>query len=40
LGKLEEHGHCEVEVLARRVAPAAIVVGQGVVGRAEVGGCD
>jgi hypothetical protein len=29
-----------VKVLPRRVAPSAIVAGQGVVGRAEVGCCD
>ena len=40
LGDLEEHGHGEVEVGARRVAPAAIVAGKGEVGRAEVGGGD
>ncbi|BAS87106.1 Os03g0822033, partial [Oryza sativa Japonica Group] len=40
LGDVEEHGHGEVEVGARRVAPAAVVGGEGVVGRAEVGGGD
>jgi hypothetical protein len=38
LGDVEEHGHGEVEVGAGRVAPAAVVGGQRVVGRAEVGG--
>nr|GMC79049.1 hypothetical protein GW17_00028899 [Ipomoea batatas] len=33
---LEEHGHCEVEVGARGVAPPAIVVGKGEIRRAEV----
>ena len=40
LGDLEEHGHGEVEVGPGRVAPAAIVGGESVVGRAEVGGGD
>ncbi|KAK3005132.1 hypothetical protein RJ639_017856 [Escallonia herrerae] len=40
LGYSEEHGHGKVEVGARRVAPPAIVVGQVIVGRAEVGGSD
>ena len=38
LGDVEEHGHGEVEVGARGVAPAAVVAGLGEVGRAEVGG--
>ena len=38
LGDSEEHGHGEVEMGAGRVAPAAVVVGEGVVGRAEIGG--
>ncbi|CAA7389706.1 unnamed protein product [Spirodela intermedia] len=40
LGDLEEHGHGEVEVGTRRVAPAAIVGGEGKVRGAEVGGGD
>lgn len=40
LGNLEECGLGEVEVLARRVAPAAVVVREGRVGRAEIGGGD
>lgn len=32
----KEHGHGEVEVRTRRVAPAAIVVWKSVVGRAKV----
>ena len=35
---MEEHGHGEVEVRAWRVAPAAVVGGERVVWRAEVGG--
>ncbi|RWW59243.1 hypothetical protein BHE74_00033834 [Ensete ventricosum] len=37
---LEEGGLGEVEVLQGRVAPSAVVVGEGVVGGAEVGGGD
>ncbi|RWW08953.1 hypothetical protein GW17_00027587 [Ensete ventricosum] len=40
LGDLEEHGHGEVEVGAGRIAPPAIVRGERVVGRAEVGSRD
>ena len=40
LGDLEEHGHGEVEVRPRRVAPAAIVTWESKVGRTKVGGCD
>lgn len=40
LSDLEKHGHGKVEVGARRVAPAAIVVGQSEVWRTEVGGSD
>jgi hypothetical protein len=40
LGDVEEHGHGEVEVRAGRVAPAAVVGGERVVWRAEVGGRD
>lgn len=40
LGDLEEHRHGEVEVGARRVAPATIVAGKSVVRWAEVGGGD
>ncbi|RWW00135.1 hypothetical protein GW17_00036925 [Ensete ventricosum] len=40
LGDLEEHGHGEVEVGAGRVAPAAVIGGESVVGGAEVGGRD
>nr|GLL26840.1 hypothetical protein GW17_00027587 [Ipomoea trifida] len=39
-GDFEEHRHGEIEVEAGRVTPAAIVVGQGEVGRAEVSGGD
>ncbi|URE23233.1 hypothetical protein MUK42_03227 [Musa troglodytarum] len=39
-GDLEEDGHGEVEVGAGRVAPPAVVGGESVVGRAEVGGGD
>lgn len=39
-GDLQEHGHCEVEVGARGVAPPTIVVGEGVIWRAEVCGSD
>jgi len=39
-GDFEEHGHGEVEVRARGVAPAAIVVGKSVVRGTEVGGSD
>nr|GMC93697.1 hypothetical protein Iba_chr05bCG4860 [Ipomoea batatas] len=39
-GDSEEHRHGEIEVEAGRVTPAAIVVGQGEVGRAEVSGGD
>jgi len=35
-GDFKEHGHGEVEVRTRRVAPAAIVVGKSVVRRAKV----
>jgi hypothetical protein len=35
---VEEGGFGHVEVRARRVAPAAVVAGEAVVGRAEVGG--
>lgn len=37
---LEEHGHGEVEVGTRRVAPAAIVIGKSVIRGAEIGGSD
>jgi hypothetical protein len=37
---VEEHGHGEVEVGAGRVAPPAVVGGERVVRRAEVGGGD
>ncbi|RWW07706.1 hypothetical protein GW17_00028899 [Ensete ventricosum] len=40
LGDLEEHGHGEVEVGARRVAPPTVVGGERVVRRAEVGSRD
>ena len=40
LSDLEEHWHGEVEVGARRVAPATIVTGKSEVGWAEVGGGD
>ena len=40
LGDLEEHGHGQVEVCARRVAPATVVVGKRVVWWAKVGGRD
>ena len=39
-GDFKEHGHGEVEVRARRVAPAAIVVWKSVVRGTEVGGGD
>lgn len=39
MSDLEEHGHGEIEMRARGVAPAAVIVWQGVVGRAEIGGC-
>lgn len=38
LGDFEEHRHGKVEMGARRVAPAAVVVGQGVIRRAEICG--
>jgi hypothetical protein len=38
LGDLSEHRLSEVEMQLRRVAPPAVVVGECVVGRAEVGG--
>lgn len=39
---LHEHWHGEVEVLSRRIAPAAVVIGLCIVWWAEVGGsyCD
>ena len=40
LSDLEEHGHGEVEVGPRRVAPAAVVAGKGKVGRAKIRGGD
>ncbi|KAF7816436.1 factor of DNA methylation 1-like isoform X1 [Senna tora] len=40
LGDLEEHRHGEVEVRPGRVAPAAVVAGESIVGRAKVGGRD
>ena len=40
LSDLEKHGHGEVEVGTRRVAPTAIVAGKSIVRGAEVGGGD
>lgn len=40
LGDLQESGLGEIEVLARRIAPAAVVARQSEVRRAEVGGGD
>lgn len=39
-GHLEEHGHGEIEVRARRVAPPPIVAGLSEIRRAKVGGSD
>lgn len=37
---LEEHGHCQIKMGSRRIAPATIVAGESVVWRAEVGSSD
>ncbi|KVI03618.1 hypothetical protein Ccrd_018075 [Cynara cardunculus var. scolymus] len=40
LGDFKEHGHGEIEVGTRRVAPPTIVVRESVIRRAEIGGGD
>lgn len=40
LGHLKEHWHGKIEMGSGRVAPAAVVIGLGVIGGAEVGGGD
>lgn len=37
---LEEHGHCQIKMGSRRIAPPTIVAGESVVWRAEVGSSD
>lgn len=39
LGDFEEHGHGQVEVRARRIAPPAVVIRECIIGRTKVGGC-
>ena len=40
LSNVLEYRLREIKVLKRRVAPASSVVGEGIVWRAEIGGCD
>lgn len=40
LGDPEEHGHCEIEMRSRRIAPTTIVTWKCIIWRAEIGGGD